>query len=366
MRIFVLIGFISFCKIIFLYPQPQEIIFEKIIDGKYPFYGSVSCIIQDKTGLIWFGDEDGLYRYDGYELKAYIHQPFDSNSISDSWITFLCEDDSLNIWIGTMRGGLSKFDIRTNRFTNFRHSSQNQNSISDNQVQTILNTERYLWIGTINGGLNRYDKQKNQFIVFKHNPSDTTSISSNNILSLYKDKNDNLWIGTFGGGLDKMNTVNEVFYHYKHDPKYPNSISFDIVSSIFEDDQENLWIGTGYWYAGVGGGLNRFNRKNSTFEHYLFNHNDPTSLGSNIITSICQFKNDDSNNLWIATYGGGLNCFDFKSNKFFRYKHDPRNPESLSSNEVISVFEDNTGNIWVGTKGQGLNKGNLEKRKFKT
>lgn len=360
-----LVVLILFSESTFFYPQSPKIEFERILDGKYPFYGSVSCIIQDKRGLIWFGDEDGLYRYDGYELKPYTHQPFNFNSINDNWVTSLCEDESSNIWIGTMRGGLSKLEVSKSRFTNYNQNSNSQNSISDNQVQTIVNTENYLWIGTINGGLNRFDKQKKQFKIYKHNPADTTSISSNNILALYIDSNTNLWIGTFGGGLNRMDIDKEKFYHYKHNPDMHNSISFNIVSTIFEDQSGDLWIGTGNWYAGIGGGLNRFNKKTSSFEHFKFNPLDQSSLKSNIITSLCQFKSDNQKYLWIATYGGGLNCYDFKSNKFYSYTNDPRDPQSLSSDEIISIFEDNKENIWVGTKGQGLHKASLKEKKIK-
>ena len=30
---------------------------------------SISCIVKDKTGFIWFGTWNGLNRYDGYEFK---------------------------------------------------------------------------------------------------------------------------------------------------------------------------------------------------------------------------------------------------------------------------------------------------------
>ncbi|HEY6435388.1 MAG TPA: two-component regulator propeller domain-containing protein, partial [Ignavibacteriaceae bacterium] len=42
----------------------------------------VNAILQDKIGFIWFGTEDGLNCFDGYEFKVFRNNPSDSNSIS--------------------------------------------------------------------------------------------------------------------------------------------------------------------------------------------------------------------------------------------------------------------------------------------
>ena len=35
---------------------------------------------------MWFGTNAGLYRYDGYSLKSYQHDPNDPNSLSDDTV----------------------------------------------------------------------------------------------------------------------------------------------------------------------------------------------------------------------------------------------------------------------------------------
>ncbi|HSL87819.1 MAG TPA: two-component regulator propeller domain-containing protein, partial [Ignavibacteriaceae bacterium] len=52
----------------------------------------VNTITQDKTGFIWFGTEDGLSRFDGYNFKIYRHDPSDSNTLSNNSIWALLED----------------------------------------------------------------------------------------------------------------------------------------------------------------------------------------------------------------------------------------------------------------------------------
>jgi ligand-binding sensor domain-containing protein len=52
--------------------------------------------------------------------------------------------------------------------------------------------------------------------------------------------------------------------------------------------------------------------------------------------------------LWISTYGGGL--LRFKDGKFTRYM----TRESLSDDQVRTVYEDRAGRLWIGTFGQGV------------
>jgi ligand-binding sensor domain-containing protein len=55
--------------------------------------------------------------------------------------------------------------------------------------------------------------------------------------------------------------------------------------------------------------------------------------------------------------GGGLNKFEIKTQIFKSYKNIPGDPNSISSNNAISVFKDRSGNLWIGTD-NGLNKFN--------
>ena len=47
---------------------------------------TVNCIYQDRRGFMWFGTQDGLNRYDGYNFKVYRHLPSDSTTLSDNYV----------------------------------------------------------------------------------------------------------------------------------------------------------------------------------------------------------------------------------------------------------------------------------------
>ncbi|MBD3868135.1 MAG: hypothetical protein IFK94_08415 [Acidobacteria bacterium] len=68
---------------------------------------SVNCIVQDNQGFLWFGTQDGLNRYDGYEFKTFHHDDRDPGSISNNFVWALHVDRNGLLWIGTEGGGLS-------------------------------------------------------------------------------------------------------------------------------------------------------------------------------------------------------------------------------------------------------------------
>ena len=72
---------------------------------------SVFAILQDSRGFLWFGTQDGLNRYDGYNFKIYtVGTNLDSTVLSNNWINCIAEDQNSIIWIGTQEGGVNRFD----------------------------------------------------------------------------------------------------------------------------------------------------------------------------------------------------------------------------------------------------------------
>ena len=130
---------------------------------------TVETIVQDKMGFMWFGTEDGLNRFDGYQFKIYKHDPDDPYSISNNNIWCLFVDRSGYLWAGTYTGGLNRFDPKTGLFDRFLHNPSDSNSISSNKIRSITEDQQgNLCIGTRDGGLNRMDQNAQRFQRFTH------------------------------------------------------------------------------------------------------------------------------------------------------------------------------------------------------
>ncbi len=347
------------------YAQEHKIKFEHISIEQGLSASTVFCILQDSRGFLWFGTPDGLNKYDGYNFTIYKHEPLNSNSLSANFISSIYEDQFGTIWIGTEGGGLNKFDRLTEQFTNYKNDPDDSNSLSHNHVLSIYEDHRgKLWIGTNGGGLNQFNRDTGQFTHYINDSTNPHSLSDNAVTSIYEDHRGKLWIGTNGGGLNQLNQETGQFTHYINDPTNPHSLSDNAVTSIHEDHRGKLWIGTN------GGGLNQLNQETGQFIHYINDPANPHSLSHNTISSIYE---DRTNTLWVGTGswlgtsgGGGLNQLNRETGQFTHYINDSINPNSLSDNTVLSIYEDKSGTIWIGTFSGAVNKIDRQKYKFAT
>jgi len=327
----------------------------------------VTSICEDRSGRLWIGTRDGLNKLVPSDrggsspiFSHWINEPGNPNSLSNNYVTSICEDRSGGLWIGT-RDGLNKLVLSTKEgsplaFIHFETNPNDTNSLSHNFVTSICADQSGgFWIGTDGGGLNRFfpNSKDGSPPIFKHwvnDPGNPNSLSHNHVRSIYKDKAGVLWIGTWGSGLNQLvPSINEesppIFKHWVNDPLNPQSLSDNSIYSIFEDRSGVLWIGT-------VGELNKYDREQNKFKHWANEPGNPNSLSHNYVYSICEAN---SGKLWIGTEGGGLNRFDREKGTFIHIVNEPGNTSSLSNNYIYSIYEDKSGILWVGTR-EGLNR----------
>ena len=105
----------------------------------------------------------------------------------------------------------------------------------------------------------------------------------------------------------------------------------------------------GYAWVGTNLGLSFFDGISvETFTHI---YEDSTSIADNNIHDILPELN--KGRVWVAT-ARGLSVLDIKTKKFFNYKHDPANPNSIPDHQAERVFKDKAGEIWIGFRENGL------------
>jgi ligand-binding sensor domain-containing protein/signal transduction histidine kinase len=311
-------------------------------------HSSVTAILQDSLGFLWFGTEDGLNRFDGYSFRVYRPDADDTFSISDRWITSLAIDTDGNLWIGTRQGGLNYFDSHSGKFTSYRHDPARVSSLGGDWVHSLwFDSRGILWVGTTNG-LDRYDPGTDSFIHLTRDDG----LSSNRVNVLYEDKQGILWIGT-REGLTRYDVVEGIFQVFSSGTEEPARLVSDNITSIREDADGDLWIGTTR-------GVVRMDRYTGLFKHYLHAEQDPTSLASDLVNTLYL---DRTGGFWVGTVRG-LDFFDARTDRFVHYRNQPSNGGSLSDNNIFSIFEDASGVLWVGTFTGGLNKYNRQQDRF--
>ncbi len=383
--------------------QDRDIDFERINIDQGLSQSSINCILQDRRGFMWFGTQDGLNRYDGYNFIVYKRNAQDLTSISSNWVTSLFEDENGAIWIGTQGGGLDKFDRISEKFVSYVNDPNDSHSLVNNDVRAVYQdrsgvfwvgtaegvctfdrkTGKFslltgadgierafvsviyedhrgdIWFGTQGSGLYKLTKERGGSTLsrYTHQPNFANGLSSDFVNAIYEDSRKVIWVGTAGGLNRQISTENGSFVAFKHDNKNPSSLSLDRVQTIFEDRLGILWVGTD------GGGLNCFDPRDPTGSKFIRYQNDPIHLNSLSENRVYSLLEDKSGTLWIGT-GGGLSKFDRKPKKFKHYRTEANNPNSLNVSEVWCFFEDRDGILWIGTNGGGVNRFDRKNYKF--
>ena len=319
----------------------RDIRFTHLSAGGESLLVRIEGITQDNYGFMWFGTNAGLYRYDGYSLKSYQHDPNDPNTLSDDAVRAVYKDRDGILWIGTYFGGLDRLDPADDTFKHYKHNPADNRSLSDNSVGCIYQDRNgVLWVGT-RVGLNRYEPETGTFVQYHHEtPEFYSNRIGNNFTSIVEDRLGNLWLGTVKG-LSKLDRSTGKFSRFLHDPANSHSLGQDYVNSIGVDQAGLVWVG-----AMSGGGLSALDPKTGQFSRYPFHAEEQ---GIQTITGVGSIYEDREGVLWLGTLDRGLLKLDRDRKRFIRYSADPDNPHSLAHDAVQVLFEDADGMMWVGT-----------------
>lgn len=317
----------------------------------------IMSLSKDKSGNIWIGTYYGgfgVMNPKTLQYETYTYNPT-ANSVSSTIVWTFYEDTITNLmYIGTRGGGLNIFDLKTKTFVGLEKIRKEDFSISSNNILSILRDKSgVIWIGTETAGLNKYNTQRKKFSNIYPSQLHDKPLTSDNVFAMYEDDNKGFWIGTRGAGLNFIDKNTRKVTTYQS--KTGDILNYNNITSFVKDPRGFFWIGTD------GNGIFRYNPQKNELEHYFYDaDNKKNSLTNDAITALFL---DDKLQLWVGTYGGGLNKFVYETKQFKSY---PINPLNFMRNVVWCIYQDSQGDIWVGTNGRGLMKveSNTEKIEF--
>ncbi len=317
-----------------------------MLENKDIVLGQVGAIIQDQEGFMWFGGQNSLLRFDGYEYKEFNVSPLPGELESKEsliWIWALHQDKQGIIWIGT-RWGLFRLDPKTEHMIRIPDNDQTAIPLSIAHIYEFDELDSGEIICSTMEGI--YTVQKNGEHSLITTGSDKPSLHNKNVLSSYIDKSGIYWLGT-GAGLERFDTQTKQISLIKPYPQDPNSIAKNKVNTLAPSPTQAELL-----YIGTTEGLVIYNTLTRANERFIHNNNEPSSLPGN---NVAKLKFDQQGILWIATDSGGVGTYDPKLKKFNRYRYEIGNKLSLNSNIVRSIYEDKNGDIWLGNYPEGIN-----------
>src|SRR4029077_18182951 len=141
-----------------------------------------------------------------------------------------------DLWIGTWGGGLDKFDPTTERFTHYRYSPENPNSISGDRVKTLARDSRgYLWVGTIDAGLNKFDPATGTFTRYRN---DSTGQFIGAVNSIVEDSLGDIWFAGARGLFHVSPQTGQII----RAPATMDSLAAADYLHLHADKAGNLWM----------------------------------------------------------------------------------------------------------------------------
>lgn len=298
----------------------------------------VMSLYQDRGGVLWVGTRAGGASH--WSPKSWALGHYRSAFIGANAVNAFADDNAGTLWVGTS-DGLVEIDTINRRERRYTNTSEGPLRLTDNVVMALLRSgDSALWIGTLTGGLQRFDPQRSSVRTYRYDATDPASLPADGIMSLYEDRDGNVWVGTFGGGLARIERETGQLTRYPHGGD-SNSLSSPRASAIAQDKRGNLWIGT------IGGGLNLLDRATGRFYHYRPNDRDPSSLSDDTIYAV---HVDEDGTVWVGTAGGGLARVIGDSDRpdAIRFESDAR-LANMPSKVVYGIESDREGSLWLST-----------------
>lgn len=237
--------------------------------------GSSSITSIDGEGYnLWIGtDGDGVYllnRFNG-DVKHIILRNKDE-IVKGNNILVLHNGLDNYLWIGTYSNGLICYNKATGLIKTYKNDPDDAYSLVNDKITTILDdTNGQLLLGTLGGGVCRFDPKKQLFFQGLDIPDSLNNQIQKWVNDIFIDQDRNFWVGTYGG-LYFVNTKAQSITHFL---EADGTLANNTVYCIYSDWEETIWVGT-------YGGLVKINPK--TLHPKIYRIED--GLGSNVICAI--------------------------------------------------------------------------------
>ncbi len=334
----------------------------KINDPAVAAIPPASDILEDIHGRIWVQPRGGGFSL--YNEKKDRLEPFYNEESSPYWrfsniLHSLFSDKQGNLWFCTRSHGLEKVVFGNNDFKTIRINPDIRSSVANDVRAVLQDNDKRLWVATKDRTLTIYDERYNRIGNFSEIGEITRDhVFSGIVYSMMQDGEGNIWLGTRTNGLFKVKKTTDPFRydveHFKKDPNDIYSLSENVVYSIFQDSKKNIWIGT------YGGGLNLVKTDKDGKTTFINHRNDLKNYPLKTGYRIRYISENKYGNICVGTTTGLIMFSSFFSRpddiSFKQYTRIPGDKESLGNNDVHGICSTSKGEMFLATFGGGLNK----------
>ncbi|SFD14633.1 sensor histidine kinase [Pseudoalteromonas denitrificans] len=279
---------------------------------------TVTAIIQDDLGFMWFGTQTGLNRFDSYEFTQFKAQSLKKNQLAGNFIRAMCRIHNF-LWIGTSTG-LSSYNVNTGEFRSY-FKDFNDVIPSDN-ITSLSCFKSSVLIGTEANGL--------------------WSLNITNDKATVIEETANMRISSI------QQTLHHIYFGAEKGLFSLTKDEFKLTQNNQNSVQSLLLINNKLIVGLSDGGLNAYDILSNKL--VLSWSNVLSEKIKNKINALVKYKDK----VLVGTMEG-VYIIDLTGNIVDRYKHNASQSYSLSDDIVLSLFVDKEESIWVGSNSGGIN-----------
>ena len=251
------------------------------------------------------------------------------------------------MWISTSKG-LHTLSV-TDHLEDIKFQRVNIRNYNDRirDIKTVFQDKKSnYWLGSFDKGIHILSKNLNYIGSLKRQNKFNLKVDANALYDL-KIIDSHYWLAT-DNGLYIIDDRYKLVSHITKDPSNDTknqTLSSNIIRAISQYDENNVWLAT-------KNGLDIINLFNNKIKNYQSNKS-PTSISEDWLMDVYQ---DTNNNMWLASYGGGLSKHSPITNLFNHSLIDIGN----KNYRVESFAETSDSTVWFSTEQQGLFKINTD------
>lgn len=346
------------------FPQFNKLILK---DNKVPIkISSILSMLPENDSTMWIGTGgNGLYKavflssFSTNEVEIFLANDYSLKSIRSNIVNTIFNDITGSIWIGTQEG-ISYFDPVKQGFQTISYQFGSDKGLLDKNVWAIHSNDTLIWVGT-REGVTCVDTRSDKYYQYPFTSSNLNEPSNNSVFNINIDAKGTIWTCTSSGLFKLIIGDDKKEFSYLKVP-------FRTQQSPWDDDIcYRIKFNNNLAYVTCKKGLAVLNLKDLSYRFY---ENNPIDLNSIANEAVRMIHVDKNGQKWIVSSGAGLAKMytvqqgDSTIERFKYYLHSDTNPNSLSSNYCLSIYEEPVGTLWIGTYGGGLNKFNIDTETF--
>jgi len=283
---------------------------------------SITAMMKDHKGYLWFGTRDGLNKFDGSNFTLYNSKPDNRMSVLSNRILDVKEDSRGHIWVRTYDEIVYLLDQSTEELIRIKNA--NGTPVNDKIREIYILPSGVIWLATFDNGCYKVIMdEKTGSLSASHYDKATRTLPDNIVKGVFQDKEHNTWFLT-QSGLSCMEASGKTVLYFDKQPFY----------SFIENTKRIMF--------GSAGKIYQYEKRTRSFKTIDL----PDKV---VVTNLANFN---PNYFLFATQGRGFFTYDVLHEQLQQFSKEKY--PVMPTNDIQNVYIDRAGDAWLGIKSPGV------------